>query len=108
MATGPCRELLTAAMDERSVQRETAKDVGGELLLRIAPLERLVPIDWCELEYALRRPARQETEEVAQVGPRLDLVQSTAGEQRNEGGIDVAGVVVAEEEPVAPVMQSFA
>jgi hypothetical protein len=36
-------------MNERLGEREPAKDVGGELLLSVVLLERLVPIDRREL-----------------------------------------------------------
>jgi|SRR6266700_1190777 len=45
-------------------------------------------------------PAREEAEEVAQVGPGLDVVELAAREQGDEGGVDLRGVVAADEEPV--------
>src|SRR5262245_16018044 len=96
------RELLTAAMDERLIERKTAKDVGGEAPLSVVLLARLVPVDGRELENAVSGPAGQEAQEVAQVCPGLDVVEPAAGEQRDEGRVDVAGVVAADEEPVAP------
>ena len=83
-------------------ERNAPEDVGVEELLSIAVLESLCPIGGSELESAPVRPARQEAQEIAQVAGRLDVVQSTAGEQRNEGGVDVAGFVAAKEKPIFP------
>src|SRR3974377_545833 len=41
----------------------------------------------------------EQTEEVAQVGRGLEAVELAAGEERDEGGVDVAGLVAADEEP---------
>ena len=82
------------------------EDVGVEPLLSVLVLEGLVPVRGSELEDAATRPAGEEAEEVAQVGPRLDLVELAAGEEGDEGGVDLGGVVAAHEEPVSPFMES--
>ena len=87
-------------------ERSLAEDVGGEPLLCLFVLESLLPVHGSELEDAAARPAREQAEDVAQVGPGLDLVEPAAGEQRHEGRVDLGGVVVSDEEPVLPLMQS--
>jgi hypothetical protein len=91
------------------VEREhgATEDVGGETLLSVLVLEGLLPVGGGELEGAAARPARQEAEEVAQVGPGLDSVELAARDERDEGDIDDGAVVAADEEPVFPVMWSF-
>src|SRR5438034_9911802 len=86
------------------VEREdgATEDVGGETLLSVLVLEGLLPVGGGELEDAAARPARQETEEVAQIGPGLDPVELAACDQRDEGDIDDGAVVAADEEPVLP------
>src|SRR5262252_7657233 len=85
----------------RGGKRELAKDVSGETLLSVLLLDGLVPVDRGELEHASMRPAGQQAEQVAQVAPGLDRVKLAACEQRDEGRVDLACVVAADEEPVA-------
>jgi hypothetical protein len=79
---------------------DRAEDVRSEPLLSILLLGGLVPVGGSEVEDVASGPARQQAEEVAQVGPRFDRVQLAAGKQGDEGGIDVAAVVAAQENPV--------
>jgi hypothetical protein len=73
-----------------------AKDVGGEPLLSESPL----PVGGSELEDAPARPQRQHAEQVPEVAERLDPMQLAAGEQRDEAGVEAAGLVGADEQPV--------
>ncbi len=76
------------------------EDVGVEALLSVLVLEGLLPVEGREIEDATDRPAGQQAEDVAEVGPGLDVVELAAREQRDEGGIDLGSVVGADEEPV--------
>src|SRR5262245_40365445 len=88
------------AMGGRIGERDLAEDVGGEQLLSVALLGCLLPVGGSELEDAWYRPARDEAEQIAQVAPRLDVVQLATGEQRDKGGVDLCGSVAADEQPV--------
>ena len=90
----------------RRVEEHPSKDVGGQLLLSLGFLEGLLPIGGRELENAVVGPARQEAEEIAEVGERLDLVEPGAGEQRDEDGVDAAGIGTSEEQPISAIMCS--
>src|SRR5437762_2255385 len=83
-------------------QGERAKDVVGETLLSVLLLESLFPEGRGQVQDAALGPARQQAEQVPQVGPGLDAVELAAGQQRDEGGVDLGGFVVADEEPVLP------
>src|SRR5665213_3100533 len=76
------------------------EDVGVEPLLSVLVLEGLLPVERCELQDSADRPARQEAEEVAEIGVGLDVVELAARQQRDEGGVDLGGVVGADEEPI--------
>src|SRR5665213_4550412 len=69
------------------------EDVGVEPLLSVLVLEGLLPVERCELQDSADRPARQEAEEVAEIGVGLDVVELAARQQRDEGGVDLGGVV---------------
>jgi len=84
----------------REPEDDATKEVALEGLLSLALLEGLLPVGGRELEDAAQRPAWQKAEEIAHVCERLDLVQAAAGEQGHEGGVDLAAVVAADEEPV--------
>src|SRR5262249_54847822 len=86
----------------RGVERSLAEDVSGESLLNVLILGGVLPEGRSQFEHAAVRPARQQAEQVAQVGPRLDAVKLAARQQRHEGRVDLAGVVAADEKPVAP------
>src|SRR5690242_12521390 len=81
-------------------ERDLAVDVGSEPLLSVLLLEGLLPVGGGELEDALRGPARDEAEQVAQVGGGLELVELAAREQRDEGRVHLAAVVAPQEQPV--------
>jgi hypothetical protein len=85
-------------------QGRAPEDVGIEALLSVLVLEGLLPVEGGELEDAAAGPAGKQTEEVAEVGPGLDAVELAAREQGDEGGVYLGGVVVADEEPVLPIM----
>jgi hypothetical protein len=76
------------------------EDVGVETLLSVAILQGLLPVERGEVQNAANGPAREEAEEVAEIGPGLDVVELAAREQGDEGGVDFSGVVAADEEPV--------
>src|SRR6185503_17370169 len=78
------------------------EDVGVEPLLSVLVLEGLLPGEGRELEDAAGGPTRQEAEEVSEVGPGFDVVELTARQEGDEGGVDLGGVVGADEEPVLP------
>ena len=82
-------------------EHDATEDVGGESLLSVGLLEGLLPVDRSELQHAALRPTRQKAEEVAHVGKGLDPVQSAAGQQGYEDGVDLGAVVTAHEEPIA-------
>lgn len=46
------------------------------------------------------RPVREQAEDIAQIGPGLDVVETAAREPKREGGVDRARIVVADEESV--------
>src|SRR3990172_9626863 len=81
-------------------ERAVGVDVGSEPLLSVLLLERLLPKGRRELEHTALRPARQQAEEIPQVGPRLEAVHLTAGQERDEGGVDLRTLVAAHENPV--------
>ena len=85
----------------RKIEQNATEDVGCQLLLSFALLEGLLPIGGGELEDASFRPAREQAEEIADVAERLDVVQASAGEERDEAGVGHGAVVAADEEPVA-------
>jgi hypothetical protein len=90
------------AGSRRKRKRSTAEDVGEQLLLSFGLLEGLLPIQGSELEQAIVGPGTDQAEQVADLAVRLDTVEASAGEQRNEDGIDGGSVVAADEEPVLP------
>ena len=81
-------------------KRSAAEDVGEQLLLSFGLLEGLLPIQGSELEQAIGRPRADEAEQIADVPVRLDGVEASAGEQRDEDGVDSGAVVAPNEEPV--------
>src|ERR1041384_7654304 len=85
----------------RKIEQDSTEDVGGQLLLSFALLESLLPVGGSEFENAGFRPAREEAKEIPDVAKRLDVVQASAGEERNEPGVGHGAVVAADEEPVA-------
>ena len=82
------------------VKSQAAEDVGVEAQLSFLLLSSLLPEGGAELEDAGGGPGGQQAQQVAQVAPGLDAVQVAGGEQRDEGGVDAARLVVAQEEPV--------
>src|SRR3954454_8155226 len=87
---------------------QPTEDVAVEGLLRLALLESLSPVGWGELEDAASGPTGQEAQQVAEVAERLDAVESAAGQERNKDGVHLGAVVAAAEQPVFPLMESYA
>ncbi len=56
-------------------EEREAEGVGDEPLLGVLLLAGLCPVGRRELQDAPLGPARQETEEIAEIGPRLEAVQ---------------------------------
>src|SRR4051794_56995 len=81
-------------------EREAANRIGVEQATHVVALGGSLPLERREIEERVRRPARQEREDVAQVRPRLDGAELRAREQRGEGRVHGAAVVAADEEPV--------
>src|SRR5215831_7102209 len=81
-------------------EREPAENVCCQPLLSVLVLQSLLPISGSELEDAAAGPAGQQAQKIAQVAPRLDLVELAAREQGHEGRVDGAAVLAADEEPV--------
>ncbi len=61
------------------LEASAAERVGSEPLLSLLLLASLAPVDRGEIEHAPGRPAWQQAEQVAQVGPGLDAVHAAAG-----------------------------
>ncbi|MBL8718177.1 MAG: hypothetical protein JNL79_19505 [Myxococcales bacterium] len=68
-------------------------------LLGIEPLTRRAPVLGCELDHADCRPVRQDTQDVAQVGLRIEVVQLRRGDERGDRAGMLAEVVRAEAPP---------
>jgi hypothetical protein len=64
-------------------------------------LEGLFPVGGSELEDAALGPTREQTQQVAHVAERLDAVEPSTGEQRDETGIGDAAIITADEKPVS-------
>jgi hypothetical protein len=73
----------------RRRKKDPTEDVRSQLLLSFGLLEGLLPIGGSELQQAVVGPARDEAQQVAQVGERLDAVQPGAGEQRDEDRVNL-------------------
>ena len=70
-------------------------------LLGLGLLQRLRPVQRCQLQDLGGRPAGQQAQEVAQVAQRLDAVQPAAGQQRDPERVDLGSLVAAAKQPVA-------
>ena len=75
---------------------------GSGSLLSLWLLARVVPELRSELEHGVARPAGQQREHVAEVGPGLDVVHLAAGDEGGGDGIPLGAVVAAAEGPVEP------
>jgi hypothetical protein len=60
------------------------EDVGVEPLLSVLVLEGLLPVERRELEDPANRPVGGKAEEIAKVGPGLDVVELATREQGDE------------------------
>jgi hypothetical protein len=85
----------------RRRKHDAAEDVGSQLLLSFGLLESLLPVGGGELEQAIGGPGWEQAEQVPEVAVRLDVVESSAGEERNEYGVDGGAVIAADEKPVS-------
>lgn len=56
-------------------ERCGAEDARGETLLRVLERERLGPLGRRQLEHAAPGPAREQAQQIPQVGPGLDCVE---------------------------------
>jgi hypothetical protein len=92
--------LVGGAMFVEQAEGGAPEDVGGKLLLSVLVLESVLPVEGGELEGPAHGPAWQQAEEIAEVGPGLDVVELTAREEGDEGGVDLGGIVGSDEEPV--------
>ena len=93
--------MATRPPSRRRREKHPTEDVGGQLLLSFDILESLLPIGGSQLEDALGGPSRQEAEQIADVGERLDPVEPGAGQERDEDGVDLAPVLATDEDPIA-------
>ena len=55
-----------------------------------------------ELERAIAGPAREDAEQVAHVGLRVETAELTGGDERDEGAGPFSRFVASDEEPVGP------
>jgi hypothetical protein len=78
----------------------TPEHVVVETLLSVLVLEGLLPVEGSELQDAPSGPAGEKAEQVAEVGPGLEVMQLGAREQRDEGDVEIGGGVASDEEPV--------
>ena len=81
-------------------ERDPAEDVGGQPLLSLVLLERLLPVRRGEGEDAGLGPGRQQAEEVPQIPHRLDSMHLATRQQGHEERVGAGPVVAADEEPV--------
>ena len=76
-------------------------------------LEGRLPVCRSEVEDSGSGPARQQDEEIAQIGPRLDIAEGAASEEGDKSGVGLGAVVRAQEEPIfatdhLPTQREFA
>jgi hypothetical protein len=69
-------------------------------------LKSLLPELRCELRDAIARPGGQQDEDVTEIGPGLDPVQSAGRNEGDDRGVPLGTVVTADEEPVFAIMWS--
>jgi hypothetical protein len=82
------------------IVRVTEEAQRREELLSLRLLASLLPAVGRELEDLALLPGRQESEDVAQVGRRLDGVKATAGDERDGDRVPASAVLTPAEEPV--------
>jgi hypothetical protein len=87
-------------------EREASDRILLEQLANVVPVACGLPLDGGEFEKTMFGPRGQQAETVSQVCPRLDVAQSAAREERREGRVHRASVVVTDKEPVLPTMRS--
>ena len=78
----------------------------GKKALGFWASEGFAPVGGGELDDLAFEPDGQQGEHVTQVGPGLDVVHSTAGNERDDGGVPFGPVVSRTEQPIFPIMQS--
>ena len=89
------RELITLDAPGDRDRSERHIQLG-----KVETLAGGAPVLRRELEDAVLGPGRQDAEEIAQVGLRVEPVQLARGNERHEGAGPLGGVVAADEEPV--------
>jgi hypothetical protein len=89
------------ASGERQPEGSATEHVGVESLLSVAFLEGILPVGGGELEEAVFGPAREEAEQIAEIGVRLETEHAAARDERDEGRVGVGPVLAADEEPVS-------
>jgi hypothetical protein len=78
----------------------TEQTSSSHPLLSLRLLSSVVPELGRELQDVALGPAGQQREDVAQVGPGLDAVALTAGDQRGGDGVPLGAVITSAEAPV--------
>ncbi len=94
------RGRAVAAPAGSRAEGELAVGIGGELRAHVVARRRGGPVHGGELEDLVLGPAREQAQQVAQVGPRLDADHATAREERGEHGVDVPTLVAAQEDRI--------
>jgi hypothetical protein len=79
----------------------------SEPLLSLWLLSSLVPELRSELKNIAAGPAGQQREHVTKIGPGLDGVKLTAGDQTGRNGIPLGAFVAAAEGPVVALMMRW-
>lgn len=75
-------------------ERQAAKRVPVQETSDVVAVSRRRPVDGRQFEQAVLGPGGEQTEHIAQVRPGLDVAEPTAGEQRGEGRIHGAGIIM--------------
>ena len=65
-------------MSAARVEREAANRIGVEQATHVVALGGSLPLERREIEQRVRRPARQQREDVAEIRPRLDVAELRA------------------------------
>jgi hypothetical protein len=92
----------------RRAKRDATEYIGVQLRLSFGLLESLLSISGSEGKDPVSGPTGQQAEHVADVAERLDVVQTSTGEERNESRVGLGAVFASQEQPVSALMQSSA
>ena len=74
--------------------------IGGESLTSVGVLQCLLPEFGKELKNSVSRPVRKKNEDVAEIAPRFDSMETRRGDERCEDAIPFAAVFASQEEPI--------